>query len=421
MRQQEGEPEPLHAAEPGRAARAEPRGRPARWRRDPSTATPARRSSREAIREGARGRDSAVTMLLETAATRVASPGDAGGCDERAAARPGAAAATGRRPRRLRARRREPPGARRARAASRPKPRRRRGAFTRFMALMFLFLLIATVVAAIVIVNLDGSGTQDFERVVSEHVQDQIDGIRDLIDDATRVTGRASPADAQRLESTLSQASARRVIAGRLLGCPSSASAVGRHVGQDPAVRASVAPAHRHDQRHRVQRVGGAAGCRRASASRRRCRGRRSRSRRRRAPAPRRAPRRGSGPPSRPRASPPAMLAGVADHVGVREIDDPEAERPALRGRRAPAVDELAAAASARSSPASGRRSATSRGRRHEAALLAGVRVLLPTVEEVGDVRRTSRSRRRAAGARRDRPAPPASVISGRASGNATG
>jgi predicted transcriptional regulator len=53
------------------------------------------------------------------------------------------------------------------------------------MALMFLFLLIATVVAAIVIVNVDG-GTQDFERVVGERVQDQIDGIRKLIDDATK-------------------------------------------------------------------------------------------------------------------------------------------------------------------------------------------------------------------------------------------
>ena len=54
------------------------------------------------------------------------------------------------------------------------------------MALMFLFLLIATVVAALVIVNLDGSQAHDFERVVSDRVQDQINGIRDLIDDATQ-------------------------------------------------------------------------------------------------------------------------------------------------------------------------------------------------------------------------------------------
>ena len=139
----------------------------------------------EALREGARGRDSAVTMLLETAATRVASRRRAGGCDERAAARSGAAAATGPGAGPLAPVTRGPPGGRRARPAPEPKPRRRRGAFTRFMALMFLFLLIATVVAAIVIVNLDGSGTQDFERVVSERVQDQIDGIRKLIEDAT--------------------------------------------------------------------------------------------------------------------------------------------------------------------------------------------------------------------------------------------
>jgi hypothetical protein len=50
---------------------------------------------------------------------------------------------------------------------------------------MFLFLLIATVVAAIVVANLGDGGTQNFEQVVSERVQDQIDGIRRLIDDAT--------------------------------------------------------------------------------------------------------------------------------------------------------------------------------------------------------------------------------------------
>jgi len=54
------------------------------------------------------------------------------------------------------------------------------------MALMFLFGLIATVVAAIVIANVDSGGAQDFERVVTERVQDQIDGIRKLIDDATK-------------------------------------------------------------------------------------------------------------------------------------------------------------------------------------------------------------------------------------------
>jgi hypothetical protein len=119
-------------------------------------------------------------MMLETAATSVAH-----GTDEAATnvlqPLPTPAPAPTRAPA-------PPRPAKRAARAPRPepKPRRRRGAFTRFMALMFLFLLIATVVAAIVIANVDGNGAQDFERVVSERVQDQIDGIRDLIDKATK-------------------------------------------------------------------------------------------------------------------------------------------------------------------------------------------------------------------------------------------
>jgi sensor domain CHASE-containing protein len=66
------------------------------------------------------------------------------------------------------------------------KPRRRRGRFTRLMAMMFLFLLIATVVAAIVILNLDTTDSRHFEHLVQDRVQDQINGIRDLIDSATK-------------------------------------------------------------------------------------------------------------------------------------------------------------------------------------------------------------------------------------------
>jgi hypothetical protein len=54
------------------------------------------------------------------------------------------------------------------------------------MALMFLFLLVATIVATLVIVNLDSSQAPDVERVVSDQVQKQIDGLRNLIDDVTR-------------------------------------------------------------------------------------------------------------------------------------------------------------------------------------------------------------------------------------------
>jgi sensor domain CHASE-containing protein len=53
------------------------------------------------------------------------------------------------------------------------------------MAMVFLFGLIATVVAAVVVLNLDTSSTQHFEHVVRDNVRDQINGIRDLIDKAT--------------------------------------------------------------------------------------------------------------------------------------------------------------------------------------------------------------------------------------------
>ena len=180
-RQQEGAPDPLHELNPEvPPALSRAVGRALAPTREHRYSTAAEFG--EAIRQGARGRDSAVTMLLETQATQVAAdtarttvlPAPAPvSAPAPAAPVPGPVRAP-RRPRRGTPPRRE------------PKPRRRRGTFTRFMALMFLFLLIATVVAAIVIANLDSGGAQDFERVVTERVQDQIDGIRRLIDDATQ-------------------------------------------------------------------------------------------------------------------------------------------------------------------------------------------------------------------------------------------
>jgi serine/threonine-protein kinase len=176
-RQQAGEPEPLHALNPdvppqlsravGRALGPRPEHRYA------SAA-----EFGEAIREGARGHDSAVTMMLETEATRVAEDTARTSVLQRPAPAPAPAPAA------PRARRTTAPATPAPRQE--PRPRRRRGAFTRFMALMFLFLLIATVVAAIVILNVDNSSSQDFQRVVNEQVQDQIDGIRNLIEDATK-------------------------------------------------------------------------------------------------------------------------------------------------------------------------------------------------------------------------------------------
>ena len=52
-----------------------------------------------------------------------------------------------------------------ARAAPAPTTRSRRGgSFARFVALVFLFLLIAAVVAAVVILSSDSTQSQDFER-----------------------------------------------------------------------------------------------------------------------------------------------------------------------------------------------------------------------------------------------------------------
>ena len=72
-RQQEGTPEPLHLINPDvspELSRAVSRSLAARPEHRYASAA----EFGEALHEGARGRDSAVTMMLETAATRVASP-----------------------------------------------------------------------------------------------------------------------------------------------------------------------------------------------------------------------------------------------------------------------------------------------------------------------------------------------------------
>ncbi len=184
MRQQEGRPEPLNIVNPDvspELARAVTRSLAPQAEHRYRSAS----EMRDAVRAGLRGRDSSATTVLETAATRhataatqVARPPAHDSAATRVM-RPAPVAAPAPAPSR-RAQRRA------ARAAPPPPPRRRRrGRFTRFLALLFLFLLLATVVAALVIVNLDGSQAHDFQRVVTDRVQDQINGIRDLIDKAT--------------------------------------------------------------------------------------------------------------------------------------------------------------------------------------------------------------------------------------------
>ena len=188
-RQQEGSPDPLDALNPdvpAALARAVTRAlAPTPERRYRSAA-----EMRDAVRSGMSGRDSSITAMLETAdarhataATQLASPVPAADSAATRVMRPTPAPAPApRAPAKAAPSRR---AQRRAASAAAPPKRRRRGRFTRFMALLFLFLLLATVVAALVIVNLDSSQAGDFERVVGDRIQDQINGIRDLIDQAT--------------------------------------------------------------------------------------------------------------------------------------------------------------------------------------------------------------------------------------------
>jgi eukaryotic-like serine/threonine-protein kinase len=180
LKQQEAEPEPLMMINPEvgpELSRAVSRSLAADTAERYGTAA----DMRVAIQQALRGRDSDATMALEAAAaerrhaTEVTQMASADATERtRVIPRPEPAPA----PRRQRVRAERP---------VRPiKPRRRRGRFTRFMAMLFLFLLIATVVAAIVALNVDTSNSRHFEHVVHDRVQDQINGIRDLIDSATK-------------------------------------------------------------------------------------------------------------------------------------------------------------------------------------------------------------------------------------------
>jgi serine/threonine protein kinase len=170
LRQQQGEPEPLGSLNPevgpaldravSRSLAPEPRDR-----------YQSALEMREAIDEAAIGRDSAATIALETAVT------------ERLASQP-VEPLPPVAPRPV-ARHQVSPPAPPAPAAP-PAKRRRRGSFSRFMALVFLFLLIAAIVAAVVVLNSDSQKNREFERVVRDTISEQVDGLRALIDDATK-------------------------------------------------------------------------------------------------------------------------------------------------------------------------------------------------------------------------------------------
>jgi serine/threonine-protein kinase len=178
LRQQESDPEPLSLLNPEvgpELSRAVSRCLVA----DADARYQTAGDMREAIQEALRGRDSAVTLALQAAAPAR---------DATAATRVADAAST--QPTRVITRPPAPPRReRRAPRAAHPprpiKPRRRRGRLTRLMAMMFIFLLIATIVAAVIVLNVDSTNSQHFEHVVRDRVQDQIDGLRQLIEKAT--------------------------------------------------------------------------------------------------------------------------------------------------------------------------------------------------------------------------------------------
>ena len=178
LRQQQGDPEPLSNLNP-EVGPALDRAVARSLAPDPRERYRSALEMREAIEEAASGRDSAATIALEAAATQslatrhmeVAPP-------------PAPAPAP---PPRQPVRRREPVRkARRARPAPPPRRRRRRGAFSRFLALLFLFLMIAAIVAGIVVVNSGSQKVREFSRVTKDTVNEQVDGLRNLIDDATK-------------------------------------------------------------------------------------------------------------------------------------------------------------------------------------------------------------------------------------------
>ena len=181
LRQQEADPEPVSSLNPDvgpELSRAVSRSLASEPAERYQTAV----DMRHALQAALRGHDSEATLVLEaaasareaTAATQVATPAtDA----TRVLPRPAPAPRPTRRERRAEVRTQRP--------AKPIKPRRRRGRFTRFMAMMFIFLLIVTIVAAVIVLNVDSSNTTHVEQVVRDRVQNQIDGIRDLINQVT--------------------------------------------------------------------------------------------------------------------------------------------------------------------------------------------------------------------------------------------
>jgi serine/threonine protein kinase len=172
LRQQEGEPDPASTLNP-EVGNALDRAIERALASDPLLRYASALDFKEAIEEAELGRDTAVTAALVAAARTPTDDTDV----------------TRRMTRQAPVPLREPVAEPYVPPSPRPAPptaRRRRGVFGRFLALVFLFLLIATTVAAVVIVGSGGSNGQHYERVVRDTVNDQINGLRNLIDSGRR-------------------------------------------------------------------------------------------------------------------------------------------------------------------------------------------------------------------------------------------
>ncbi len=177
LRQQEGEPAPVSRLNPdvgpeldrviARCLASEPR-----YRYGSGS------ELREAIEEAARGRDASITTALEAAETQRLQAAEATAATHVVQGPPPLPAPAPAPVQEV------PPPARRA--APQRQPRRRGGFVGRFVALLFLFVLVATIVAAVVVVGSGGSSGRDFERVVRDSIDEQVNGLRNLIDSGER-------------------------------------------------------------------------------------------------------------------------------------------------------------------------------------------------------------------------------------------
>jgi eukaryotic-like serine/threonine-protein kinase len=172
LRQQEGEPDPPSTLNPEVGPELD-RALARALASDPRLRYASALEFKEAIEEAERGRETAATVALVVAAREAGEDTDV----------------TRRIPAPPQTPLREPvaePYVAPSPPPAAPAARRRRGAFGRFLALVFLLLLIATTVTAVVIVSSGGSDSQHYERVVRDTVNDQIDGLRNLIDSGER-------------------------------------------------------------------------------------------------------------------------------------------------------------------------------------------------------------------------------------------